>query len=62
MIAGTPGTGKSTLAEQISQMETGMELVKISELAKQRGLLDGFDEERNCGIIDEDQVGFIIVV
>ncbi|XP_002158154.1 adenylate kinase isoenzyme 6 [Hydra vulgaris] len=55
LITGTPGTGKSTLAMELSQ-QTGFEFVNINELAKQEDLYDGYDVRLDCKILDEDRV------
>ena len=54
-ISGTPGTGKSTLAEELGQ-RTSMNCINIGDLAKEGDLYDGFDAEYSCPIIDEDRV------
>ncbi|KYQ90659.1 hypothetical protein DLAC_09293 [Tieghemostelium lacteum] len=55
LITGTPGTGKSSLAEQIANSHQ-FNHFDISQLVKEKGLDDGFDEEFQCLIIDEDKV------
>lgn len=55
LITGTPGTGKSTVAAELAA-RTGLRLVDIGALAKEKGLCDGIDEARNCLIINEDKV------
>ncbi|XP_059152973.1 adenylate kinase isoenzyme 6-like [Physella acuta] len=55
MIAGTPGTGKSTLAKELSQ-RSGLNYINIGEVAEQADCMDGYDEELQCGILDEDKV------
>ena len=54
-FVGTPGTGKSTLGQELST-RAGLNFVNIGELAKEQNLYDGFDEERQCHILDEDRV------
>ncbi|XP_005095620.1 adenylate kinase isoenzyme 6 [Aplysia californica] len=55
MIAGTPGTGKSTLAKELA-LRTGLSYVNVGEVAEQAECMDGYDEELQCGILDEDRV------
>jgi broad-specificity NMP kinase len=50
-ITGTPGTGKTSVAEKLSEM-TGWELVKLNELADKKGLYSGYDEKRDCKVIN----------
>jgi adenylate kinase len=52
---GTPGTGKSTLAEHLAQL-VGMKYINVGQLAKENDLFDGYDEELQCDILDEDRV------
>lgn len=47
-LTGTPGTGKSTIAELV---DAGFKLVHVNELIKE-GYNLGSDEERNCLIAD----------
>ncbi|KAJ5071534.1 pos9-activating factor fap7-related [Anaeramoeba ignava] len=55
LITGTPGTGKTSLAQQLSQ-STGYVHHDISLLAKEKNLCDGWDDEYKCYIIDEDKI------
>lgn len=55
LITGTPGTGKTTLAREIAQA-SGLKHVSISELAKECGALDNFDDELQTWELDEDKV------
>lgn len=55
LITGTPGTGKTTLAREISQA-TGYKHIGISELAKEISALDNYDEELQTWELDEDKV------
>jgi adenylate kinase len=47
-LTGTPGTGKSTIAELV---DAGFKLVHVNELIKE-GYNLGMDDERNCLIAD----------
>lgn len=55
MITGTPGTGKSTLAAELAQ-KTNLKYVNIGEIAKDGQLFEGWDEQYQCPILDEDRV------
>ncbi len=55
-ISGVPGTGKTTIAKIVKEKlkSKGIEfnLINVNELAKKEKLIIGFDEKRNCDIID----------
>jgi len=53
LICGTPGTGKSTLAEKVAE-ETGWKLVNVGQYAKDNGHISDYDPARDCGVLDED--------
>merc|ERR1711881_611254 len=55
LITGTPGTGKTTLGQELSQ-KTGLRYINVSEYAKEEQLFDGWDEKLLCHILDEDRV------
>lgn len=55
LVLGTPGTGKSTLAQELSNM-TCLSFVNVGQLAKENGFFAGFDDQLECPILDEDQV------
>ncbi|GFO35782.1 adenylate kinase isoenzyme 6 homolog [Plakobranchus ocellatus] len=55
MIAGTPGTGKSTLGKELCQ-RTGLNYVSVGEVAEAADCMDGYDDELQCGILDEDRI------
>uniref|UniRef100_A0A673GPD7 Adenylate kinase isoenzyme 6 n=1 Tax=Sinocyclocheilus rhinocerous TaxID=307959 RepID=A0A673GPD7_9TELE len=50
LLTGTPGVGKTTLGKELAQ-RTGLNYVNVGDL-----LFDGFDEEYQCPILDEDRV------
>ncbi len=54
-ISGTPGTGKTEVAKALSQ-KLGWMCVSLNDLAESKGLYAGYDEERDCRIVDEDGV------
>jgi len=55
LIAGTPGTGKSTLGEQIAE-ETGLEWLDISAIAKENKCLEGYDSSYGCHVLNEEKL------
>ncbi len=61
LICGTPGTGKTTLASELS-LRTGMQHINISELVKERKLYSEFDERFQSYVIDEDKVAYRLLL
>ena len=55
LVTGTPGTGKTTLCEQVAAA-TGLRHVNIGDLVKAEQLHSGWDDEFECLVIDEDKV------
>ncbi|XP_035514938.1 adenylate kinase isoenzyme 6 [Morone saxatilis] len=55
LLTGTPGVGKTTLGKELAQ-RTGLNYVNIGDLAQEGQLYDGYDEEYQCPILDEDRV------
>lgn len=55
LITGTPGTGKTVLANELAQ-RTGLNYVNVGELAKENDLYDGWDNDLECHVLDEDKV------
>jgi len=51
-LTGTPGTGKSTIADMV---DAGFKVVHLNELIKD-GYSEGFDEEKKCWIADIDKL------
>ncbi|KAF8307696.1 P-loop containing nucleoside triphosphate hydrolase protein [Clavulina sp. PMI_390] len=57
VITGTPGTGKSTTAQAVAEASPiPLQNVNVAELVKQKELHDGFDQEWQSYIVDEDKV------
>ncbi len=54
-IAGTPATGKSSVAAKLADI-TGWKLVGLNELAESKSLYSGFDKKRNCKEVDLDAI------
>ncbi|KAG7154791.1 adenylate kinase isoenzyme 6-like [Homarus americanus] len=55
LLTGTPGVGKSTLGQQLAE-RTGLEWISVGDLAKDNNFFDGYDDERDCPILDDDKV------
>ncbi|KAK3514704.1 hypothetical protein QTP70_027943 [Hemibagrus guttatus] len=55
LLTGTPGVGKTTLGKELAQ-RNGLTYINVGDLAKEGQLFDGFDEEYQCPILDEDRV------
>ena len=57
VITGTPGTGKTTHAQLlVQQSPVPLQHINVSELVKEKMLHDGFDEEWQTYLVDEDKV------
>ena len=57
VITGTPGTGKTTHAQLlVEQSPVPLQHINVSELVKENMLHDGFDEEWQTYVVDEDKV------
>ena len=55
LVTGTPGTGKTTTSELIAEA-TGLTHVNVGDLVKQKQLHEGYLEEFDTHILDEDKV------
>ncbi|VDP89843.1 unnamed protein product [Echinostoma caproni] len=55
LITGTPGTGKTTLAKEVAE-RCALNFVSVNDVAKEGELYDGYDNENDCHILDEDRV------
>lgn len=57
LIAGTPGTGKTTLCESVVSGSAGTMIhVDVGKLVREKGLHSGFDTEMEAFTLDEDKV------
>eukprot|EP00792_Barthelona_sp_PAP020_P012553 TRINITY_DN726_c0_g1_i1.p1 TRINITY_DN726_c0_g1~~TRINITY_DN726_c0_g1_i1.p1 ORF type:complete len:168 (+),score=43.64 TRINITY_DN726_c0_g1_i1:32-535(+) len=54
LITGTPGTGKTTIAEMIAEQIPELKHLNVSELVKSEGLYEEFDENLNTHILDDE--------
>ena len=50
-ITGTPGTGKTKIAKQLSK-KLGCDLIELNKFAEEKKLYSGFDRKRACKIVD----------
>jgi len=55
LITGTPGVGKSTLCQQLSE-NSGLKWADVGKLAKENGCYENFDEEYKCHVLNEDRL------
>lgn len=56
LITGTPGTGKSSLAETLLHNFDGLKHLNISEIIKERKLGDRYIQEWDSWEFDDDKV------
>ncbi|KAI3896729.1 hypothetical protein MKW98_009582 [Papaver atlanticum] len=55
LVTGTPGTGKTITSSQLSEAAE-FRHINIGDLVKEKNLHDGWDDELQCHIINEDLV------
>lgn len=55
LITGTPGTGKSITAVEVAA-QTGLLHIDCGEVAREQNFYEGWDEQYECYILDEDKV------
>ncbi|XP_052184408.1 adenylate kinase isoenzyme 6 homolog isoform X2 [Diospyros lotus] len=55
LVTGTPGTGKTTTASALVEA-TSLRHINIGDLVRERNLHDGWDDQLDCHIINEDLV------
>ncbi|KAI9594265.1 AAA domain-containing protein [Syncephalis fuscata] len=55
LITGTPGTGKTTLSELVA-LALDYKHINASELVKEQSLHDGYDEEFDTYILNDDKL------
>lgn len=57
VVTGTPGVGKTTHCETLAE-RTGLRHVSVNQIVKDKGCHEGWDEEYQSWIVDEDKVGY----
>ncbi len=55
IVTGTPGVGKTSHCELLAQ-NTGLKHLPISQIVKERGCEEEWDEEFKSWIVNEDKV------
>lgn len=55
LVTGTPGVGKSTLAAELA-IELGLRHIEIGAFARERDLVESYDEKLKCHVLQEDAV------
>ena len=55
IVTGTPGTGKTTHCEVLSE-KTGLKHLSVNQVVKERECHEGWDDEYQSWIVDEDKV------
>ena len=55
VITGTPGVGKTTHCELVAE-RTGLKHLSVNEIVKDKECHEGWDEEYQSWIVDEDKV------
>lgn len=62
LITGTPGTGKSTTAEALQGAAPSLRFINVGDLVKDKQLHEGWDDEYQSYILDEDRVRVAVSV
>jgi len=55
LVTGTPGTGKSITCCEVAD-KTGYKHIDVGEIARENRFYEGYDEQYQCPILDEDKV------
>ncbi|KZZ89904.1 DUF1671 domain-containing protein [Moelleriella libera RCEF 2490] len=55
MLTGTPGVGKTTHCESLAE-RTGLRHISINQVVKDKGCHEGWNEEYQSWIVDEDKL------
>lgn len=61
IITGTPGVGKTTHAESLAE-RIGARHLSVNQVVKDKGCHEGWDDEYQSWIVDEDKVSFLCVL
>lgn len=55
LVTGTPGTGKTTTSSALADA-TQLRHINVGDLVKEKNLHEGWDEQLDCYVINEDLV------
>nr|CDJ88860.1 ATPase domain containing protein [Haemonchus contortus] len=55
LITGTPGTGKSTLAQEVAS-RLQFDAIDVGKEVREHGLVEDFDPRLNCHVLDEEKL------
>ena len=61
IVTGTPGVGKTSHCEALAE-NTGLKHLSINQVVKERQCHEGWDEDFQSWIVDEDRVGCCSVI
>ncbi len=61
IITGTPGTGKTSHCELLAE-RTGLKHISVNQVVKDRECHEGWDEEYQSWVVDEDKVGLYLLL
>jgi adenylate kinase len=56
VVTGTPGTGKTTLAEELARRIPELRHVSVNEVARDRECRESYDEALQSWVVDEEKV------
>ncbi|GAV29470.1 hypothetical protein PMKS-002971 [Pichia membranifaciens] len=56
IITGTPGSGKTSHAEEFVSQNPDFKHINVSEFAKTNDCIEGYDEGRDTSIVNEDRL------
>lgn len=59
IVTGTPGVGKTTHCEELAK-RTGLKHLSVNQVVKDRECHEGWDDEFQSWIVDEDKVGVVL--
>lgn len=61
VVTGTPGVGKTTHCEVLAE-RTGLRHLSINQIVKDKEAHEGWDEEFQSWVVDEDKVGSLFSI
>ena len=59
LVTGTPGTGKTSTCSLLASA-TGLTNLNVGDLVKAKSLHDGYDDELDCYVVNEDLVRLFV--